>query len=250
MPHKKRVLILGGTGEAFALAKLLDAGGGFDVISSLAGRTRYPVAPPGQVRSGGFGGAAGLLEYLRAEAIEAVIDATHPYAARISANAAKACDNINLPHVQLLRPAWQEKPQDRWIPVDSVRNAAAEILKGGFQRIFLTIGRQELKPFTAIKDRWFMVRMIDQPKTPLGLENCKIVLGRGPFDRKEEIRLMAENRVDAVVAKNSGGTATYGKLEAAQGLKLPVIMIQRPAEAPCNSVATPDEAATWVQRLV
>lgn len=250
MPDEKRVLILGGTGEAFALAKILHDHGGFEVISSLAGRTRYPIAPPGQLRSGGFGGVAGLLEYLHAESIEAVVDATHPYAARISNNAAKACSSINLPHVQLVRPAWQETAEDHWIPVDTLGNAAAEILKKGFRRIFLTTGRQELEPFTAIKDRWFLVRMIDQPKDQLGFENCDIVLGRGPFDADGEAALMARHRIDAIVTKNSGGTATYGKLEAAQRLKLPVIMIQRSSEASANAVATPEEAAKLIQQLI
>lgn len=250
MPDEKRVLILGGTGEAFSLAKLLDASGGFDIISSLAGRTRYPTEPPGQLRSGGFGGVAGLLEYLRSDSIEAVVDATHPYAARISSNAAKACNAINIPHVQLLRPAWQEKPEDHWIPVTTVRNAAAEILRNGFQRIFLTTGRQELKPFTAIKDRWFLLRMIDQPKSPFGFEQSEIILSRGPFDTDAEAALMQEHRIDAIVTKNSGGTATYGKVEAAQRLKLPVIIIQRPSAAEGNSVTTAGQAAKWLKQLI
>lgn len=250
MPNEKRVLILGGTGDAFSLAKLLDESGGFRTISSLAGRTRYPIEPPGEVRSGGFGGVAGLVDYLKSASIEAVVDATHPYAARISSNAAKACNAINLPHLQLQRPAWQETPDDHWIPVETTRNAAAEILKNGFQRIFLTTGRQELKPFTPIKDRWFLLRMIDQPKSPLGFEQSEVILGRGPFDRDAEIALMKAHRIDAVVTKNSGGTATYGKVEAAQHLKLPVIIIQRPLAAEGNAVATADQAVKWLKQLV
>ncbi len=250
MPNEKRVLILGGTGDAFSLAKLLDESGGFDIISSLAGRTRYPVEPPGQVRSGGFGGVAGLVDFLKSASIEAVVDATHPYAARISGNAAKACNASNIPHVQLLRPAWQEKPEDHWVPVETLRNAAAEILKRGFQRIFLTTGRQELKPFTPIKDRWFLLRMIDPPKNSLGFEQSEIILGRGPFDTDAEVELMKTHRIDAIVTKNSGGTATYGKVEAAQRLKLPVIVIQRPSAAEGNSVTTADQAVKWLKQLI
>ncbi len=250
MPTEKRVLILGGTGEAFVLAQILDKAGGFAIISSLAGRTRTPTIPPGLLRSGGFGGVTGLLKYLRDEAIEAVVDATHPYAARISNSAAKACKTLNLPHVQLVRPAWQKQAEDHWISVASVVDATESLRESGFERIFLTIGRQELKPFATMKDRWFLLRVIDEPKTPLGLENCEIVLGRGPFDTDAEAKLMKQHRVDAIVTKNSGGTATYGKIEAARRLKLPVVVVQRPAAEETDSVATPDEAAKWLKQLI
>ncbi|TQV78428.1 cobalt-precorrin-6A reductase [Denitrobaculum tricleocarpae] len=247
MPAKTRVLILGGTGEATHLAELMDKHDRFEIVSSLAGRTRDPALPPGQVRSGGFGGIAGLANYLRDDTIGAVVDATHPYAAQISDNAVHACKAVNLPLLQLLRPEWRETDDDRWIPVENTESAAAAISDHGFQRIFLSTGRQDLAPFAALRDPWFLLRTIDPPDNRLGLQNCEIVLGRGPFEADAEADLMRQYRIDAIVTKNSGGTATYGKIEAARRLKLPVIMIQRPPGAALRSASSVKEAAEWLE---
>lgn len=241
----RRVLILGGTAEAAQLAARLDADPNFDPITSLAGRTRSPAFLPGTVRIGGFGGVEGLERYLSAEAIDALIDVTHPFAARISRNAADACRHMAVPWLRLERPPWRRRPGDEWIEVaDS--NEAAHSLAGYARRVLLSIGRQELAPFEALTDIWFLLRMIDPLPAPPSLAHHEIVLGRGPFDTDAEAALLTEHRIDAVVSKNSGGNATYGKIAAARRLGLPVIMIARPSPLAGDSVETVDAAMKWL----
>jgi len=227
--NQPRILILGGTAEAASLARSLaeDYGDRFDVTTSLAGRTRTPSPLPGQVRSGGFGGAEALADYLKDRRIAAVIDATHPFAAQISANAVIACDIANVPRLVLSRPGWSPQPGDNWVEFESVE-AVAEALPRFGRRAFLTVGVQELAAFAALTDAWFLVRLIDTPTAALPLTDYKVVTGRGPFSEDGERALMADYQIDVLVTKASGGAATAAKLEAARYLSVPVLMVRRP----------------------
>jgi precorrin-6A/cobalt-precorrin-6A reductase len=236
-------LILGGTGEARDLAGRLADQADLDVVSSLAGRVAAPALPVGTVRVGGFGGVYGLAAYLAAEHIDAVIDATHPFAAGMSLNAAEACRRLGLPLLGFVRPAWAPAAGDRWLSVADM-NAAAALCRG---RVLLTVGRQELAPFAAA-DAWFLIRSIDPPKEPLPAHHM-ILLARGPFALADEIDLMRAHAIDLVVSKNSGGAATYAKLEAARMLGLPVVMVERPARPASDVASSLDEAVAWLGRL-
>lgn len=220
-----RILILGGTADAARLARALAERPGLAVISSLAGRTDAVPALPGRVRVGGFGGAGGLAEYLRNEAIDRVVDATHPFAARISAHAAEACRAMDVPRLMLVRPGWQQVAGDRWVEVDDMA-AAAAALPGLGRRAFLTVGIGEVAAFAPVRGVWFLVRLLAEQALPLA--DYAVVTGRGPFDAHAEQKLMAAHGVDVVVSKASGGSATYGKISAARELGLPVLMVRRP----------------------
>lgn len=238
---RHRLLILGGTTEAVELARCV---AGRPVIYALAGRTRAPVMPPVPVRIGGFGGVEGLAAFLRAEGIGAVVDATHPFAATISAHAAEACARVRVPRLRLERPAWQRQPGDRWIEVADIAAAAAALPSGA--RAFLAIGRQELAAFAARDDLWALVRVIDPPERPLPLARCQVVTGRGPFDPAAETALLAAHGIDHVVAKNSGGAASYAKIAAARALGVPVILVRRPEPPPGPRVASVAAALDWL----
>ena len=242
----RRVLILGGTVEAVELAKALDEDSAFESITSLAGRTRQPAALPGTTRIGGFGGAEGLADYLRANAIDALVDATHPYAMRITRNAVTACEAAGIPRLRLDRPAWSRLPDDRWFDVlDS--SEAARHLPEGARRVFLAIGRQDLEPFAHRPHIWFLLRMIDPPAEPIPLPHHSLVLGRGPFAQEDEEELLAQHRIDALVSRNSGGGATYGKIAAARRLGLPVVMITRPPPPAGTVVDSVEAAIAWLE---
>ncbi len=247
---KRRLLILGGTPEAARLAqgaveKFADK---LEVISSLAGRTSNPAPLPGSVRRGGFGGAGGLADYLAEEKIDVVIDATHPFAARISAHGREACEAKGVLRLTLLRPPWQREAGDDWVEAGGIEDAAralkASTAPGG--RVFLTTGPGSLAPFAALDDRRFLVRLIEPPKAPLGLSDYETVIGRGPFTVAGERALMAEKRIEVLVSKLAGGGATYAKIIAARQLSLPVIMIRRPAPEPGMSVETAEAALDWL----
>ena len=239
----KRLLILGGTGDAVALAKQAAEIPYLEVITSLAGRTQTASAP-GNTRIGGFGGAAGLADYLRDRQIHFLIDATHPFAAQITWNAATAAKEVGIPHLMLIRPAWEKTGGDRWIEVPN--NAiAARVLPA--QRIFLTIGRQELSAFAHQSDRWFLMRMIDPPEVDGAVPNGKILLKRGPFTLADERVLLQNYDIGAIVSKNSGGDATYAKIIAAQELKIPVVMVQRPVVPRGEVVTQIEEALSWLK---
>ena len=244
-----RVLILGGTHEAFQLAEQLTAQGGVDFISSLAGRTREPRLPKGQMRTGGFGGAKGLADYLRTERITHPVNATHPFAAQISANAVAAAATAGIPLLRLLRPAWTAQRDDRWA---GARHAAeaAELCRREGGRIFLTLGSGELDAFTEIHNAHFLVRMIDAPER-LPLSDYRVITARGPFSLQDELRLLAEHHIGLIVAKNSGGEATYAKIDAARRMGLPVIMIERPPIAldpRSPAVAGVEDVVAWISR--
>ena len=244
----KHVLILGGTAEARQLAGLLAGRRDIKAVLSLAGRTKAPTAQPVPVRVGGFGGSEGLAAYLASERINALIDATHPYAAMISKNAAAAAASAQVPLVALRRPAWVAAPGDRWIDVDDMA-AAAGALGAAPKRVFLTIGRQEVAAFAAAPQHHYVIRSVDPVEPPLNVPNAAYIVSRGPFAESDERPLLSQHRIEVIVAKNSGGTATYGKIAAARALGLTVIMLRRPALPDMASVDTPQDAVLWLDHL-
>jgi precorrin-6A/cobalt-precorrin-6A reductase len=236
-----RVLVLGGTGEARRLATAL-VDDGADVVSSLAGRVAEPVLPPGEVRIGGFGGASGLAGWLREEEITAVVDATHPFAATITANAAVAAQEAGVPLLRLQRPGWTAGPGDDWRWVDSLEEAAAAV--AGFAHVFVSTGRRGLAAFAGLTAE-VLLRTVDPPEPPLPARTT-VVLERGPFTVEDERALMREHAVDVVVSKDSGGGMTAAKLTAARELRLPVVLVRRPPLPDgVPVVATVEEARSW-----
>lgn len=243
----RRVLILGGTSEARELAELLDGDGAFDVTLSLAGRTSTPLPAAGRTRSGGFGGAGGLADWLRAQRVGALVDATHPFAAEISRHAAAAAAATGVPLLAVRRPGWSPGPGDLWHPVDTLAEAAAALPALG-TRAFLTVGRQDLAAFAATR-LFCLVRSVEAPAPPLPRDH-RLLLARGPFTVADELRLMRGQRIDVLVTKDSGGAATAAKLAAARALGLPVVMVRRPGPPAGVPVAeTPGQAAAWLRGL-
>ncbi len=241
-----RLLILGGTAESVELARAASAAG-FDVTSSLAGRTSGAVVPVGQVRVGGFGGADGLETTLRAEHFAAVIDATHPFAVTISAHARIACARLGVPRLQLRRPTWTAEPGDHWTVVASLAEAASCLPTLG-QRALLTVGAGGLTAFAACPGVWFLARLITPPTT-LPFSGGMIV-DRGPFTLAGELALLRDHAIDVLVTKASGGDATAPKLTAARQLGLPVLMVDRPAAEPGPLAASVAEAVAWLATVV
>jgi precorrin-6A/cobalt-precorrin-6A reductase len=238
-----RVLVLGGTGEARRLATELVTEG-VDVVSSLAGRVADPVLPPGEVRIGGFGGAGGLVDWLRANPVGAVVDATHPFAAVMTASAVRAAAATGIPLLRLQRPGWTAQPGDDWHWVDSLEEAAEAV--AGFGRVFLTTGRTGLAAFAGLTQE-AVVRSVDPPEPPLPARTT-VVLERGPFSVADELALLREHRIDVVVTKDSGGHLTEAKLTAAREQGLPVVLVRRPPLPPgVPVVATVDEALRWLR---
>jgi precorrin-6A/cobalt-precorrin-6A reductase len=240
-----RVLLLGGTSEASALARRLAARAGIELTTSLAGLTAERAPLPGAVRIGGFGGPDGLRAHLRDARVDVVIDATHPFARRMRWHAAQACDAVGLPRLRLERPPWIPQEGDEWVSVPTLE-AAADALHEA-RRVFLTIGRRELAPFAGRPDVWFLVRAIHPPED-LPLPNVHVVLARGPFVEDEERRLLAEHHIDTLVTKNSGGDAAAAKLAAARVLGARVVIVERPPSPPGPHAATVDEAVAWLSR--
>lgn len=221
------ILILGGTTEARLLAEVLAGLPRFATTLSLAGRTRAPIAMPVPVRTGGFGGAQGLAAYLSDNRIDLLIDATHPYAARISANAAEASRLSGISLIALRRDGWTEQAGDRWTHVASVENAVTALGQSP-RHAFLALGRQELLPFEQAPQHAYAVRSVDPVEPPLSVPSARYITARGPFREADERTLLTDNGIDAIVSKNSGGTASYGKIAAARALGIEVIMIRRP----------------------
>ncbi|MGW4960642.1 cobalt-precorrin-6A reductase [Nonomuraea sp. NPDC004186] len=286
----RRVLILGGTAEARALAAELSgglpaelSGRGVHVVSSLAGRVSNPRLPVGEVREGGFGGPDGLAAWLAAERIDALVDATHPFAARMTASAAEASARTGVPLLVLRRPGWREGPGDTWQRVPSLPAAAARLSGtatqlseaaarrseaaarlsddpagaflpeaaappgGGPLRVFLTTGRRSLPVFTGLAGMWLLARSVDPPEPPIP-DHVHVLLDRGPYTVDGERALIREHRLDVLVTKDSGGPMTTAKLVAARELGLPVIMVDRPPLPPgVRLVETAAEAAAWAQ---
>lgn len=249
MPDSARdkILILGGTGEALALAQRLAAMPEISVITSLAGRTRHPTLPAGEVRTGGFGGAAGLTSYLKDNAIGLLINATHPFAATMSENALAAHRDSGVPLLRLLRPAWIKQPDDTWIAAPSIKGAAA-ICRWLGKRVLLSVGSQEVAAFANLPRAHFFVRMVDPPQAPLPLVSGEALIAKGPFALADERRMMLERAIDLIVTKNSGGDATFAKLTAARELSIPVVMVDRPEiglHPGCKTVDSVAAAFDW-----
>jgi precorrin-6A/cobalt-precorrin-6A reductase len=238
-----RVLILGGTGEARILAAGLRAAG-TDVLSSLAGRTRQPRLPDGEVHTGGFGGPDGLAAFLREEAITHLIDATHPFADVITANAALAASDAGVPRLVLRQPAWPPDPS--WDTVADIKEAAEAVGAWPGEAVFLTTGRRELAAFAADDGHRFLVRTVDPPEGPVP-PRMTLILSRGPYTVEGESALLRDHRIGLLVTKNSGGPMTAAKLAAARNLGVQVIMIRRPPLPPGSRVvASIPEALTWI----
>jgi len=230
MPSR-RVLIFGGTGEARELADLLTADG-FEVTTALAGVTSQPSLPRGAVHSGRFGGADGIARYAKAENFSLLIDATHPFAARISANVAAAAGDLGLPCWRLERAAWQAEESDQWTEVADFAEAAAAVPVAA--RVFLTIGHRGLEPFFDRSDLSGLIRVIEEPKITLPT-GWQLIRSRPPHALVDELDLMDQNHISVLVSKNAGGSATYTKLVAARQREIKVVMIRRPIKAPMTT---------------
>ncbi|MGE6741085.1 cobalt-precorrin-6A reductase [Allorhizobium pseudoryzae] len=241
------ILILGGTTEARQLAERLGETGRFRLELSLAGRTKAPVRQPVPLRIGGFGGAEGLGRYLTEHGFDLLVDATHPYAAKISANAARAADLTGIPLVTLRRPGWEQQSGDRWREVDSVE-AAVTALGELPRRAFLALGRQELLPFEAAPQHAYLVRSVDPVEPPLDLPTVTYLTARGPFEEVDEWALLTGHGIEAIVCKNSGGMASYGKITAARELGIEVIMIRRPVLPDVLAFQTVDDLVCHVDQ--
>jgi precorrin-6A/cobalt-precorrin-6A reductase len=243
-----RVLILGGSSEASRLAERLAEDPAFAPILSLAGRTRNPAAPPIPYRIGGFGGAAGLAAYLKNERIDCLVDATHPFAEQMSANAEAAATATGTPLVVFTRPPWTPQPGDRWLECADAASAA-QALGATPHRVFLTVGRLQLPAFERAPQHDYLVRTIDPPEPPPALPRQRVILARGPFTIEGEITLMREERIDILVTKNSGGEATRAKLDAARTLGLEVILIRRPQSSNAPTFHTLEAVVDFLARL-
>jgi precorrin-6A/cobalt-precorrin-6A reductase len=242
-----KLLILGGSGEAAALALALDGNARYDVTLSLAGRTAEPASLPGTLRSGGFGGAEGLARALAEERFDLLIDATHPFAVQMKAHAIEAARSAGVPLLAIRRPAWIQREGDRWIMVESIEAAAAAI-GGEPRRVFLTTGRMELAPFRSAPQHFYVVRSVEAPASEELPPRVALITARGPFRVDGEMALLNAYAIDVIVTKNSGGTATSAKLEAARALSLPVIMVERPDLPEAPSVETVSEVLAWLER--
>jgi len=239
-----RVLLLGGTAEARALAKTLHPC--VAIISSLAGRVPDPALPVGPVRIGGFGGVDGLRRWLQEQRVDAVVDATHPFAATMTAHAAQVCGELRIPHLVLARTAWDPGGA---IVVASDTEAANTVVHQRYSRIFLTTGRSGVKAFSD-SDAWFLIRAVTEPDAASLPRHHELVLSRGPYRYEDELALLREHRIDALVTKNSGGEMTRAKLDAAAALDIPVVMVARPPlPEGVTAVRTVQQAADWVAGL-
>jgi precorrin-6A/cobalt-precorrin-6A reductase len=245
----RHILILGGTTEARRLAERLVERADVAVTVSLAGRTMAPATHAVPVRIGGFGGAEGLGQYLTAERVDALVDATHPYAAIISANAADAAAATRVPLLALRRPPWMPLPGDRWIEVADAA-AAVQALGKAPRRVFLALGKSEIGTFAQAPQHHYLVRSVDPVDPPLPVPHAMYLLARGPFAQTAERELLLAHTIDAIVAKNSGGEATYGKIAAARALGIDVIMLRRPQLTAVPSVASVEEAAAWLDHAL
>jgi precorrin-6A/cobalt-precorrin-6A reductase len=241
----RRILILGGTVEARRLAERLAPRRDLAVTVSLAGRTAAPARQPVPVRSGGFGGVEGLVRYLTAERIDAVIDATHPYAAQIADHAARACERTGTRLLALRRPPWVARDGDRWTTVAGVGDAV-RVLGVQPRRVLLALGRKEIAPFAGAPQHFYLVRSVDPVEPPLAVPRAVYITARGPFAEAEELHLLRTHGIDRVVCKNSGGEASYAKIAAARALKVPVIMVARPRLPDVATVDTIEAAVAWL----
>jgi precorrin-6A/cobalt-precorrin-6A reductase len=243
-----KLLLLAGTGDARRIAAGLKGVNGVEQIASLAGVTRQPAELACETRVGGFGGVAGFRDYLTMNGIDAVLDATHPFAAVMSRTAAHVCDELGIAHVQMLRPEWQPQAGDQWIELANEAEAATHIPIGS--TVFLATGRQTLPDFANLERRTLICRQIDPPNGPFPFANGRFLVGRPPFSVEDEVALFRDLGIDWLVVKNSGAEAARSKLDAARILGLKVAMIERPQQPDCMRVARVEQALDWVQRQV
>jgi precorrin-6A/cobalt-precorrin-6A reductase len=242
-----RLLILGGTAEAAELTARLAGDDRLETVTSLAGLTRLPNVGAGRVRRGGFGGPDGLAAFLKGEGYDALIDATHPFAAQIAAHAAEAATKADVPRVKLLRPPFERTPADHFIPVPDIETAAAVLPPGA--RVFLAAGRRETAEFAGRKDLWCLVRMIEPPGAGDVLPAGELILGRPPKDPEAEAELFRQHGIGWIVSKDSGGQAG-AKILAARQLALPVVLIERPPPPNGPIVETIDAAMAWMEQAI
>lgn len=235
------ILVLGGTGEAILLVRRLVEAGHTPLLS-LAGRTRSPAPASCPIRIGGFGGTGGLLTFLRAEGVTAVVDATHPFAARMPHHAAEACRRAGVPRLRLLRPPWERQPGDDWREADDMAVAARMLADVGGP-VLVTVGHEGLEWLAPLADLGLVIRSIERPK--LGFGHAWIG-ARGPFALGDELALMRGRGIRVLVTKASGGSATYAKIEAARELRVPVVMLRRPPQPDGPTVGTVADALAWL----
>jgi precorrin-6A/cobalt-precorrin-6A reductase len=244
-----RILILGGTTEARRLGERLATRDGLDVTLSLAGRTASPVAHAVPIRVGGFGGAAGLADYIVKERVDALIDATHPYANIISESAVAAARQTGVLFVALRRPPWTAIAGDRWTEASDTR-AAVTVMGKESRSVFVALGRNELAPFTSAPQHRYLIRSVDPVDPPLPLPRVAYVTARGPFSEADDCALMAAHEIDVVIAKNSGGDAAYGKIAAARALGIEVILLRRPPVRDAPAIETVEDALAWLDHAL
>ncbi len=237
------LLVLAGTSDA---RQLLEGLQGVDVVASLAGVTRSPVDLPAITRKGGFGGVKGFRDYLLSHGIKGVVDATHPFAAKMTQTAASICAELNIPHIIVQRLEWVADVGDQWYYVDTVAQTANYIPKGA--TVFLGTGRQTLHEFSCLEGRKLLARVIDPPKAPVlaGFAGG-FLIGTPPFSIEQEVALFKEKNIEWLVVKNAGGAKSRSKLDAARILSLPVVMINRPKLPDAKVVGTVDAALDWVR---
>lgn len=238
-----RILLLGGTTEASLAAHAL-AQAGVKAVFSYAGRTQSPAPQPLPMRVGGFGGAGGMIDYIKAEGISHVIDATHPFAAQISANAQTACAALGLPLLALQRAPWVAGVGDDWRDVGDIAGAVAA-LPSQPARVFLAIGKQNVQAFAALPQHHFLLRLVDAPAAP-PLPNATVIIAKGPFDVAGDTALLRDHRITHIIAKNAGGAGAEAKLIAARALGLPVIMIARPQLPARDTAASVPDMMAWL----
>lgn len=241
----RHILILGGTAEARQLAGRLSRRHDLAITLSLAGRTTAPAEQPVPVRTGGFGGPDGLAAYLEAQRIDVLIDATHPYAAIMSAHAAEAAARSNVRLLALRRQPWTAITGDRWVEVDSIGDAVPALGPAPC-RAFLTVGRRDIVAFAAAPQHSYLIRSVDPIDPPLRVPRATYVTARGPFSEADDRELMTKQQIDVVVAKNSGGEATYGKIAAARSLGIAVVMLRRPVLPAVAAIETVQDAVEWL----
>ncbi|MBY4892769.1 cobalt-precorrin-6A reductase [Rhodobacteraceae bacterium N5(2021)] len=239
------LLILGGTTEATALARAV-AEAGIAGTVSFAGRVARPVRQPLPQRVGGFGGVAGLKDYLTTERITHVVDATHPFAAQMSRNAIAACAQAEVPLLALTRPPWVAQEGDTWTHVPNIAGAVAALDRPAC-RVMLAVGRMHLAEFAPNPQHFYLLRLVDPPKSALPLPQTEVLISRGPFTQADDEALILAHGIELVVSKNAGGTGAYAKIAAARSLGLPVIMIDRPAIPDRPQVAAPAEVLDWLR---
>ncbi len=247
----KHLLILGGTAEARELARrvAITIAKKVRVTTSLAGRRAKAPALPGDVRIGGFGGIGGLVDYLSENAVDFVIDATHPFSAVISDHANAAATAASVPRLQLIRPLWKLPPAAKWIEVDDLADAALDLARFA-RRVFLTTGVRGLGAFSGLDDIWFLVRLIDPPAEPPPLAQLELITGKPPYTLEDELAILADHDIDTLVTKHSGGDGTVAKVMAAAEAGVKIVLIRRPPPEPGLVVETIDDAFAWIESQI